>query len=195
MYRSALPALFLLLTAPLARAETVTLGQAVQAAVAARPLVQAARQDASAAKAAVGEARSRYFPRITLGENFTWTDEPAGSLFINLNQQELELSSSADPYNFPPARKDFETRLTLEQPLFDTDIAYRPAPRGGRRRGGRGRCPLERRGGRFRRLSRLPGGAAGRGRARLGKDEPARSGGDRAAERRTTAGRGRPEGG
>jgi hypothetical protein len=92
----------------------------------------AARQQAEAARAAADEAGSRYLPRATLSENFAWTDEPAGSLFISLNQEDLRLSSSADTYHFPPSRKDFETRLTVEQPLYDPDIAY------GRRRAEKG---------------------------------------------------------
>jgi outer membrane protein TolC len=104
--------------------ETVGLEQALREAVARRPQAMAARQQAEAARAAADEAGSRYLPRATLSENFAWTDEPAGSLFISLNQEDLRLSSSADTYNFPPSRKDFETRLTVEQPLYDSDIAY-----------------------------------------------------------------------
>jgi len=109
---------------PLLRAETVELGRALHEAVTARPQAVAARHQADAARAAADAAASRYLPRATLSENLLWTDEPAGSLFISLNQEELELSPTADAYNFPPSRKDFETRLTLEQPLYDPDIAF-----------------------------------------------------------------------
>lgn len=122
---------FLLLPAGL-RAETVVLEQAVREATAARGMAVAARAQALAARAAADEAASRYLPRATLSESFAWTDEPAGSLFISLNQEDLALSNRADTYNFPPSRKDFETRLTVEQPLFDPDLAY------GRRRAEKG---------------------------------------------------------
>lgn len=115
--------LLLLATTPL-YAETVTLEQALREAVAGRPFVQAVRQDAAAAEAAVGEARSRYLPRATLSETFIRTNEPATSLFISLNQEALEVRPDADFYNNPPSRNDFETRLTIEQPLYDPDIAY-----------------------------------------------------------------------
>ncbi len=108
----------------LATAAPVDLRQAVREAVSARPMSQAARFDAEAAKAAVGLARSRYLPRLTLTENLLWTDEPGGSLFISLNQEDLVLSQDADAYNFPPSRRDFETRLTLDQALYDPDISY-----------------------------------------------------------------------
>lgn len=132
MRRLVFLALWLCLVPAMAGAEAVAIEQALREAVTARPFVAAARERAVAAESAAGEARSRYLPRVTLGEHLTWTDEPAGSLFISLNQEDLALSSSADRYNFPPARKDFETRLSLEQPLFDPDIAY------GRRRAEKG---------------------------------------------------------
>lgn len=120
-------ALWFLLLSGLAQplwAEPIDLPTALRAAVASRPLAQAARADADAARAAVGEAHSRYLPRLSLSENFQLTDEPGGSLFIALNQQDLVLSPTAEPYNNPPSRRDFETRLTLEQPLFDPEIGY-----------------------------------------------------------------------
>ena len=106
------------------RAETVSISQALHEAMGRRPLVLAAKEDAAAGRAAAAEARSRYLPKVTLSETFLWTDEPAGSLFIDLNQEDLAVSQDADIYNFPPSRRDFETRVSLEQPLFNPDISY-----------------------------------------------------------------------
>ncbi|MBE0597784.1 MAG: TolC family protein [Desulfuromonadales bacterium] len=114
----------LLLSATLVAAEPVTLGGALREAVQARPSVRAARLEAAAAEAAVGEARGRLLPRLTLEERFVATDEPATSLFIALNQQQLELRQDSDFYNFPSTHRDFETRLTLEQPLFQPDSYF-----------------------------------------------------------------------
>lgn len=122
--RHAVIPLLLLLSVAYANAETAGILQVLSAATSERPLVQEAHEQALAAMAAVGEARSRLLPTVSLSENFYATDEPAGSLFISLNQEDLVLSPSADRYNFPPSRQDFETRLTLEQPLFDPDISY-----------------------------------------------------------------------
>lgn len=122
----------LLFIPSLVSAEAVGLAQALREAATERPQAVAARQRAIAARAAADEAASLYLPRATLSENFVWTDEPGGSLFISLNQEDLNLSNSADAYNFPPSRKDFETRLTVDQPLYDPDIAY------GRRRADKG---------------------------------------------------------
>ena len=114
----------LLLVAGIAHGESVGIRQALEEATANRPLARAAAEDARGAEAAIGESRSRMLPRLTLSESFYTTDEPGGSLFISLNQEDLKLSSSADAYNFAPTRRDFETRLTLEQPLYDPDISY-----------------------------------------------------------------------
>ncbi|WP_432822077.1 TolC family protein [Trichloromonas sp.] len=114
----------LLLGAGSAYGESVSLRQALDEAVSNRPLARAASEEARAAAAAVGEARSRLLPRLTLSESFYATDEPGGSLFIALNQEDLSLSPSADAYNFAPSRNDFETRLTLEQALYDPDVSY-----------------------------------------------------------------------
>lgn len=113
-----------LLSAPAVHAEQVTLAEALRAAMADRPLVRAHAAESEAARADQAAAASRYLPRLSLSEQFSWTNEPAGSLFIWLNQRDLELSSTADTYNDAPSRKDFETRLSLLQPLYDADIAY-----------------------------------------------------------------------
>ncbi len=113
-----------LLGAGMAQGETVNIQQALDAALINRPLVRATAEEAKAAEAAIGEARSLLLPRLVMTETFYATDEPGGSLFISLNQEDLELSSTADSYNYAPSRRDFETRLSLEQPLFDPDLCY-----------------------------------------------------------------------
>jgi outer membrane protein TolC len=105
-------------------AETVDLAGAIKAALENRPFAAAAREESRAAEAGVVEARSRLLPHLHLSENFVASDEPGTSLFISLNQEDLRLSPDADPYNYPPSRQDFETRATLQQPLFDSAAWY-----------------------------------------------------------------------
>ncbi len=113
--------LFLPLTAT---ATSVELVDAVRGAVTARPQVLAAQARADAAGAGVTEARSRYLPRLTASETFTWTDEPAGSLFIALNQERNVMLDSTYDLVDPAAQTDFATRLVLEQRLFDAEAGY-----------------------------------------------------------------------
>jgi outer membrane protein len=106
------------------QAEQISLQEALRAAMADRPLVRAHAAETEAARQQQAAAASRYLPRLSLSEQFYRTNEPAGSLFISLNQKDLELSQTADAYNNAPARQDFETRLSLLQPLYNADIAY-----------------------------------------------------------------------
>lgn len=106
------------------QAETTTLEGAVLEALKQRPLLLSAQQDVAMAKAGSRASTSKYMPRLTLSEQFYATNEPGKSLFIRLNQENLELSPSADAYNDPADHHDFETRLSLSQPLYDPAIYY-----------------------------------------------------------------------
>ncbi len=105
-------------------AQTYTLDQAVRIGLEQNPAFLAAAADSEAAREAAAVAKSQKLPRVNLSEKFLWTDEPGSAMFIWLNQERLQVSQSADIYNDPPARHDFETRLQLTQPLYDPDISY-----------------------------------------------------------------------
>lgn len=111
-------------TTPAHAVEQVTLTEALATTLRERPMLQASAADVAAAEAIVQARTSRYLPRLNLSERFVRTDEPAGSLFTSLNQERFELSQDADSYNDPPARSNFETRLTISQPLFDPDLKF-----------------------------------------------------------------------
>ena len=114
----------ILLVPSMGRGETLDLRKTLQLAVQERPFAQAARYQSEVSRYSAKEALSAFLPRLTLTENFYWTNEPAGSMFISLNQQKLELSNDAANYNDPPSRKDFETRLSFKQKIFDPGIYY-----------------------------------------------------------------------
>lgn len=126
--------LLLLALAPLAGAGEVTLTDALRAAVADRPTARAARARAEAAAATVGEARSRWLPHLQLSERYTRTDEPAGALFLALNQEHNVLADPGYALTDPAARDDFETRLQVTQVLYDpaVDFGLRRARAGAR---------------------------------------------------------------
>jgi outer membrane protein TolC len=111
-------------TTPARAVEQVTLAEALTATLRERPMVQASAAEVTAAEATAQARASRYLPRLSLSELFVRTNEPGGSLFTSLNQKRFELSSDADSYNDPSARSNFETRLTLSQPLFDPDLKF-----------------------------------------------------------------------
>ena len=101
---------------------TIDLAAALQSAVANRPLAEAARQQAVAARHQAGVAKSYLLPQVAVAENFAITDEPGNSMFMKLNQERLSLGAS--DLNHPPATRDFETRLTLQQALYNPDLSY-----------------------------------------------------------------------
>ena len=119
--------LLLTLALPLTGAagmETATLDEALHAALGEHPLLLAAEAEVTTTDAAYRASATQYLPRLTLSERYYATNEPGGALFISLNQEKLELSPTADAYNDPPTRHDFETRLSLIQPLFDPAVFY-----------------------------------------------------------------------
>ena len=118
--------IFLLLSYPtFALAQSVDILKAVQRAVTDRPAILASQARNQAATSAVREARSRYLPQLNFSETFGMTNEPAGSLFVALNQERNVMSPGSD-YDLvdPDTQYDFETRLTLKQALFDADTGY-----------------------------------------------------------------------
>jgi outer membrane protein TolC len=119
-------AILLLLSPAPALAQSVDMVSAVQRAVTDRPAILASQARTQAAASAVRAARSRYLPQLNFSETFSMTNEPAGSLFIALNQ-ERNVMSPGSGYDLvdPDTQRDFETRLTLEQTLFNADTGYR----------------------------------------------------------------------
>jgi outer membrane protein TolC len=102
----------------------INVDEAIRMGLALNPGQNAVHTDTQLAQAVAQQTTSAMMPQVTLNENLLWTNEPGSSMFISLNQQRLKLSPDADTYNDPPARSDFETRLTLVQPVYDPDISY-----------------------------------------------------------------------
>jgi len=105
-------------------AEELALEAVLRAAVVDQPTVRAARARAEAAAAAIDEARSGWLPHLTVGEHYTRTNEPSGSLFMALNQ---ERNVMIDPdYNLidPGDQDNFETRVQLNQTLYDPAVDF-----------------------------------------------------------------------
>nr|NIS40806.1 TolC family protein [Desulfuromonadales bacterium] len=111
----------ILLLPALAPGQEVDLHQAVSEAAEQRPFARAARARSQAAEAAADEARGRYLPQLTLEEGYRRTSQPGNGLFIALNQEDFTLQPSEELYT---TRENFATRLTLRQPLFNSDIYF-----------------------------------------------------------------------
>lgn len=116
--------LILLAPATLAGAGEVTLQDALRSAVTNRPATLAVRAEAEAAAAASDEARSNWLPHVVLEERYTRTTEPAGNLFLALNQQQNVMADPTYKLVDPAPRNDFETRLQLTQTLYDPAVDF-----------------------------------------------------------------------
>ena len=125
--RSALSGAALLLLAslfpilPAASAmEAVDFREAVTRALSNNAVVQAAGEEAVAARRDADAARGYLLPSVRYDEKFVRTTVPAEAFGLKMNQEKLLASDFADVRNFnsPPPRNDFLATLSLEQPLF-----------------------------------------------------------------------------
>lgn len=99
--------------------ERLTLDEAVRMALKNNHGLQAQRNSNAAKKADVGIARSALLPRISLEERYLRTTNPAYAFMTKLNQQRIGSADFApESLNHPAAVNDFQTAVTLEQPLF-----------------------------------------------------------------------------
>jgi outer membrane protein TolC len=100
--------------------ESVDFSQAVARALSNNAFVQAAQEEAAAARNDVDAARGHLLPSVRFDEKFVRTTVPAEAFALKLNQEKLLSSDFADVSNFnsPPPRNDFIGTLSFEQPLF-----------------------------------------------------------------------------
>jgi len=124
LYRMVLGLCALLALAASPAIGAVSLNAAVRSALENRPFLRQAQAEAQAADAAAAAAYGGYLPQVSLQERYVRSNEPGTSLFIALNQEQLVLSPTADPYNHPPVRQDFETRVQVQQAVFDSDLIF-----------------------------------------------------------------------
>ncbi len=106
--------------------ESVDFSQAVARALSNNAFVQAAEEEATAARNDADAARGHLLPSVRFDEQFVRTTVPAEAFALKLNQEKLLSSDFADVSNFnsPPPRNDFIGTLSLEQPIFAPKAYY-----------------------------------------------------------------------
>jgi outer membrane protein TolC len=103
----------------MAAGERLTMNKAVKAALKNNHELRAQKNSHAAKGAEVGIARSFLLPKITLEERYLRTAQPAYAFMTKLNQERIEFSDFVpDTLNHPSAVNDFQTAITIEQPLF-----------------------------------------------------------------------------
>lgn len=100
-------------------AREITLKEVVDLALRNSPLIRSAQRDLKAQELELKAARGALFPRIKLEETFTRTDMPAYAFMSKLNQERITMQDF-DPakLNNPSSINNFETKLTLEVPIW-----------------------------------------------------------------------------
>ena len=113
-------ACLLALTTPLVAQEVLTLRQAVDLALRSNPLVAAADAGQKEAEARIREARSRYMPHAQFSESLQRGNNPVFVFTSLLTQHQFSEGRFAiDSLNRPAALSNYQSRLTVEQVLFD----------------------------------------------------------------------------
>src|SRR3954470_18724317 len=111
----------LILAAPLPAQEVLTLRQAVDLALRSNPLVAAAGAGEKEAEAGIRQARSGYMPRLQFSESLQRGNNPLFVFSSLLTQHQFGQGNFAlGPLNRPDALSNYQSRLTVEQVLFDS---------------------------------------------------------------------------
>ncbi|MCM2359644.1 MAG: TolC family protein [Geobacteraceae bacterium] len=117
-------AAFLVPAAACADGGRVSLKEAITLALERNHLLKAASFERTAAEREVAVSRSRYFPRLRLDETLSASNSPTSVFMMKLNQGRFSDGDFAiDNLNHPSSHGDFQTTLTIEQPLLDFSIA------------------------------------------------------------------------
>jgi outer membrane protein TolC len=119
-YAAAASACLLAVTTPLMAEEVLTLRQAVDLALRSNPLVAAAGAGEKEAEARIREAHSRYLPHAHLSESLQRGNNPVFVFTSLLTQHQFsEARLAIDVLNRPDALNNHQSRLTVQQVLFD----------------------------------------------------------------------------
>lgn len=94
----------------------LTLEEALEAARENSPTVESAVRRVESAAASVNEARSAYYPTVTLGGAYTRTDNPPQAFFMNLNQRQANVQSD---FNQPDDTENLRLSAGLKWMLLD----------------------------------------------------------------------------
>ena len=127
----------LLLAAPLAAQQPLTLADALAGATAQSPMARDARWDREAREAEALAASAAFLPQVTVEVGGVRTDDPVAVFGTKLRQGRFaEADFAIDALNFPSPVGDVSTALSVEQPVFQPmALSGRRAARAGARAG------------------------------------------------------------
>jgi len=103
----------------------LTLEQAIDTAIRNNPGLKAADAQVQAADAVVLRSASAFLPKVTLSETWSRTENPLNALGTKVNQELVtQTDFSPDTINHPDPISNYNTRLSVVQPLFNGGKEY-----------------------------------------------------------------------
>ncbi len=97
-------------------AQALTLEECIQASLDQNPDVQAAAHRVEAARAAIAQAESAYYPQISAAGAYGRTDNPPQAFFMKLNQRQ---ASMMEDFNNPEDTENYRASLIAKWRLLD----------------------------------------------------------------------------
>lgn len=99
--------------------ERVTVMEAVMKALEENHEIKAMKSSSRAQEQDIGIARSYLLPKVSIEERYLRTNNPGYAFMSRLNQQRIEIQDfNPDILNHPDAITDYQSSLTVEQPVF-----------------------------------------------------------------------------
>jgi outer membrane protein len=115
--------LFAVVAAPAWSQNALTLEDAVRLALKQHPAIEASDAGVKAAAAKVEQARSGYLPKLNYSESWQRSNNPVFVFSSLLTQHQFtENNFAVGPLNRPDAMNNFQSRLAVEQPIYDAGV-------------------------------------------------------------------------
>ena len=100
---------------------TLSWRAAIDLAMTGNDELKAATEETAAKRADIGVARGNLLPKLSFEERFLRTDNPSYVFSTKINQSRFtsqDLATAPQSFNYPDPISDFQTLLSVEQPVF-----------------------------------------------------------------------------
>jgi outer membrane protein TolC len=115
--------LFLLLALPLFAQDSLSLRDAVQLALRENQAIVASNAGLRAAETRIDEARAGKLPKLNYSESYVRSDNPVFVFSSLLTQHQFGPEDfNIGPLNRPDSMNNFQSQLTVDQPLYDAGM-------------------------------------------------------------------------
>ena len=113
-------AILLAIAAPLWAQDSLSVREAVQLALRENKAISGVDAAARASTARIGGARSGWLPKLNYSESWVRSDNPVFVFSSLLTQHQFGVQNfNIDPLNRPDAMNNFQSLLSVDQPLYD----------------------------------------------------------------------------